>query len=165
MHGPIMPRPARGGQFLDMEGGLRQAVMPDAVLTSVGKRGSLQTMKVWCQSVLAVCIMLALANPLCACESQKPVAAPESTGCCSAQTDEESAPKPSSAPSPCDCESAVHEGLLAAKEDSFKPAVLAATVPLLSISVVANRHSKHVADGRADFHGPPLRHLYSIYRL
>ena len=165
MHGLIMPRPARGGQFLDVEGGLRQAVMPDAVLTSVGKRGSLQTMKVWCQSVLAVCIMLVLANPLCACESQKPVAAPESTGCCSTQAGEESAPKPSSAPSPCDCESAVHEGLLAAKEDSFKPAVLAATVPLLSISVVANLHSKHVADGRADFHGPPLRHLYSIYRL
>ena len=160
-----MPRPARGGQFLDVEGGLRQAVMPDAVLTSVGKRGSLQTMKVWCQSVLAVCIMLVLANPLCACESQKPVATPESTGCCSAQTDEESAPKPSSTPSPCDCESAVHEGLLAAKEDSFKPAALVATVPLRSTSVVAARHSKRVADGRADFHGPPLRHLYSIYRL
>ena len=28
-------------------------------------------------------MMLVLANPLCACESQKPVAAPESTGCCS----------------------------------------------------------------------------------
>ena len=112
-----------------------------------------------------MCMMLVLANPLCACESQKPVAAPESTGCCSTQADEESAPKPSSAPSPCDCESAVHEGLLAAKEDSFKPAALAATVPLRSISVVAARHSKRVADGRKDFHGPPLRHLYSIYRL
>ena len=122
-------------------------------------------MKVWCQSVLAVCMMLVLANPLCACESQKPVASPESTGCCSAQADEESAPKPSSTPGPCDCESAVHEGLLAAKEDSFKPAALAATVPLRSISVVAARHSKRVADGRADFQGPPLRHLYSIYRL
>ena len=112
-----------------------------------------------------MCMMLVLANPLCACESQKPVAAPESPGCCSTQADEESAPQPSSAPSPCDCESAVHEGLLAAKEDSFKPAALAATVPLRSTSVVAARHSKRVADGRADFHGPPLRHLYSIYRL
>ena len=139
--------------------------MPDAVLTSAAKYGNLLEMKVWCQSVLAVCMMLVLANPLCACESQKPVAAPESTGCCSTQADEESAPKPSSAPSPCDCESAVHEGLLAAKEDSFKPAALVATVPLRSISVVATRHSKSMADGRADFHGPPLRHLYSIYRL
>ena len=139
--------------------------MPDAVLTSAANHGKLLKMKVWCQSVLAVCMMLVLANPLCACESQKPVAAPESTGCCSAQADEESAPKPSSAPSPCDCESAVHEGLLAAKEDSFKPAALVATVPLRSTSVVAARHSKRVADGRADFHGPPLRHLYSIYRL
>ena len=139
--------------------------MPDAVLTSAANHGKLLKMKVWCQSVVAVCMMLVLANPLCACESQKPVAAPESTGCCSAQADEESAPKPSSAPSPCDCESAVHEGLLAAKEDSFKPAALAATVPLRSISVVAARHSKRVADGRKDFHGPPLRHLYSIYRL
>ena len=112
-----------------------------------------------------MCMMLVLANPLCACESQKPVAAPESTGCCSAQADEESAPKPSSAPSPCDCESAVHEGLPVAKEDSFKPSALAATVPLRLISVVAARHSKRVVDGRADFHGPPLRHLYSIYRL
>jgi len=110
-------------------------------------------------------MMLVLANPLCACESQKPAAAPESTGCCSAQSDKESAPKPSSAPSPCDCESAVHEGLLAAKEDSFKSAALAATVPLRSTPVVADRHFKRVADGRADFHGPPLRHLYSIYRL
>lgn len=139
--------------------------MPDAVLTSAAKHGNLFEMKVWCQSVLAVCMMLVLANPLCACESQKPVAAPESTGCCSAQTDEESAPKPSPAPSPCDCESAVYEGLLAAKEDSFKPSALAATMPLRSTFVVAARHSKRVADGRADFHGPPLRHLYSIYRL
>ena len=139
--------------------------MPGTALTSAANHGKLLEMKVWCQSVLAVCMMLVLANPLCACESQKPVAAPESTGCCSAQADEESAPKPSSAPSPCDCESAVHEGLLAAKEDSFKPAVLAATVPLRSISVVAACHTKRVADGRADFHGPPLRHLYSIYRL
>ena len=145
--------------------GLRQVVMPDAVLTSATKHDIIQKMKVWCQSVLAVCMMLVLANPLCACESQKPVAAPESTGCCSTQAGEESAPKPSSAPSPCDCESAVHEALLAAKEDSFKPAVLAATVPLCSISVVAARHSKRVADGRADFYGSPLRHLYSIYRL
>ena len=84
MHGPIMPRPARGGQFLDVEGWARQAVMPDAVLTSA-KHGNLSEMKVWCQSVLAVCMMLVLANLLCACESQKPVAAPESTGCCSAR--------------------------------------------------------------------------------
>ena len=122
-------------------------------------------MKVWWQSVLAAGMMLVLANPLCACEAQESVAAPESTGCCSAQADEESAPEPSSAPSPCDCESAVHEGLLAVKEDSFKPATLAATVPLRSIAVAAAQHSKRVADGRTDFHGPPLRHLYSIYRL
>ena len=139
--------------------------MLGTTLTSAAKHGSLKQVKVWCQCVLAVCMMLVLANPLCACESQKPVAAPDSTGCCSAQADEESAPKPSSVPSPCDCESAVHEGLLAAKEDSFKPAALAATVPLRSTSVVAARHSKRVADGRVDFHGPPLRYLYSIYRL
>ena len=55
-------------------------------------------------------------------------------------------------------------GTIATVEQT-KPAALAATVPLRSSSVIAARHSKRVADGRKDFHGPPLRHLYSIYRL
>ena len=113
-------------------------------------------------------MVLVLANPLCACDAQEPQAeAPESTGCCSsAETSEMPAPTDSSTPGPCDCETAVHEGLLqATKEDFTKPLTLAARVVSPTPYTLLPLDMRPAAFDRADFSEQPVRHRFSVYRL
>lgn len=119
---------------------------------------------------MAAMMVLVLANPLCACDAQEPQSqsdAPESTGCCSsAETPSAPAPADSSTPGPCDCETAVHEGLLqATKEDFTKPLTLAARVVSPTPFTLLPLDMRPAAFDRADFPEPPVRHRFSVYRL
>ena len=116
---------------------------------------------------MAAIMMLVLANPLCACDAQKPVAdSPESVSCCNnAETSETPEPADSSTPNPCDCESAVHEGLLQAKQDPTKPIALASQAASQTPYSFVPVEVRSFAFNRTSFLEPPLRHRFSVYRL
>jgi len=85
------------------------------------------------QLTLAVLLVGILANPLCVCADEPTTTPAQEKSCCKPPAEDSSLPI-----APCDCETALTDGLLLAKEDYGR---------------------------RYDFRGPPMRHLLSIYRL
>lgn len=125
-------------------------------------------MTVWWHSLMAAIMMLVLANPLCACDAQKPVAdSQESISCCTiAETSETPEPADSSTPSPCNCESAVHEGLFQAKQDlTTNPVAMTSQAATQTPYSLIPLEMRSFAFSRTSFLEPPLRHRFSVYRL
>ena len=118
---------------------------------------------------------LILANPVCICraESMPSAEAVEATetqsSCCSKRAEPSGdAPAPF-VPAPCDCEISVNEGLAQAQDKFAIPTVDAqafqANKSVLTIQPALTFALSIAAPPAAEFRGPPLRHLHSVYRL
>ena len=113
------------------------------------------------QLALAVMLVGILANPLCVCADQPTTAPAQEKSCCKPPAEDSSLPI-----APCDCETALNEGLLLAKQDFGKS-------QLFAPSLHARQVLEHGLGAFAlssppchfDIHGPPLRHFLSVYRL
>tara|TARA_Y100000588_G_scaffold314346_1_gene341934 strand:- start:2748 stop:3101 length:354 start_codon:yes stop_codon:yes gene_type:complete len=114
----------------------------------------------WWLTLSAVALALVMANPLCVCHGTSIDVAVPGGGCCDSPGEGVPAPV-----SPCDCLPDPEEGLAEKPGDSTK-----------SVGEMAKAHdsAQHgmIAAPRvfvplrsAEFHDPPLRHLFSVYRL
>ena len=113
------------------------------------------------QLTLAVLLVGILANPLCVCADEPTTTPAQEKSCCKPPAEDSSLPI-----APCDCETALTDGLLLAKEDFGKSKLFVQYFP--AYAVVEFRHDTENLGSpvrRFDFRGPPLRHLLSIYRL
>jgi len=113
------------------------------------------------QLALAVMLVGILANPLCVCADKPTTATAQEKFCCNQSTEDSGSPI-----TPCDCETALNEGLLLAKQDFGKPQLFAPPLPARQVV----EHGFGTANLSPPvrlfvFRRPPLRHLLSVYRL
>ena len=113
------------------------------------------------QLTLAVLLVGILANPLCVCADEPTTTPAQEKSCCKPPAEDSSLPI-----APCDCETALTDGLLLAKEDYGKPQLFVQHLPARQV-VEHELGAINLASPlrRYDFRGPPMRHLLSIYRL
>ena len=113
------------------------------------------------QISLAVMLVGILANPLCVCSAGQTAEPTQEKSCCKQPSEDTGLPI-----APCDCETAINEGLPMAKEDFAKPQLFVQTLPVhLVLAHGLGAFDLNPPVRHFDFNGPPLRHLLSVYRL
>jgi hypothetical protein len=121
------------------------------------------------QAMIVAGLAFILANPVCVCRAESmPVAeaAPDSQGsCCTKCTEPSGDASEPFVPAPCECETGMGEGLVQVKIGFSIPNIVVhhnASVELQPAFTFMPLASILRA---AEFRGPPLRHLHSVYRL
>lgn len=110
-------------------------------------------------------LALSLANPVCICRAESMPVADSQGSCCSKYTEPSGDASDPFVPAPCECEPGVEKGLVQVKIDFSIPNIVVhhnASVELQPAFTFMPLASILRA---AEFRGPPLRHLHSVYRL
>jgi hypothetical protein len=102
-----------------------------------------------------------LANPLCVCSAEQTAKPSPEISCCKPPTEDSGLPI-----APCDCETAINEGLPMANEYFAKPQQPVQTLPVrLVLEHGLGTENLAPPVRHFDFRRPPLRHVLSVYRL
>jgi hypothetical protein len=130
-------------------------------LTGRNTTFTLDVVKVWLHALFAVGLVFVLANPVCACLGEQSLTPEPVHDCCSQPADDDSG-KPIS---PCCCDTSVREGLPQINDSLAKPMVAFCAKPKSVTQWVEAIQFFPLPIQSVKFRGPPLRHLYSVYRF